>query len=484
MTSSPTTSRHLAGQQKQAWMAIQGLGFFLALPLLVRAGRFLIPIFPLGSFAVGVFLYLRAPALYVGFTWWMWFLGPLIRRIIDYQSGHLTPGPWLLTPLLVTFISVMTLVKHLPNTSRQGGLPFIMCFGSVFYAFCTGVLQNSVTGCVLNLLAWLTPLLFGFHLFVNWRDYPEYRKVIQSTFLWGTLVMGAYGIWQYLVAPEWERFFLREITATSFGKPEPLGIRVFSSLDSPQTFAAVMMAGIILLWTNPKILRNLSAGVGHLSFLLSMARSLWLSWILGMLIFVPSLKARFQMRLVVSVMVASLFIVPILSIEPFSTVIGDRLESLSNTKNDTSANDRAEGYSDLIGLAVTEFVGKGLGSNVESDSLGSKDSGILSMLFSLGWFGSIPYLTGMFLLFFKLFQDSKASLDPFVSAARAIALTTFAQMGLNVPMISSFGMVLWGFIGIGMSAHKYYLYQQTTQQERSYSNVVSLPDRKLQALNK
>ncbi|MCG8363360.1 MAG: O-antigen ligase domain-containing protein, partial [Pseudanabaenales cyanobacterium] len=70
-----------------------GLVLFLALGFLIGAGRFLVLLFPLGSIVVGVFLYRRYPIFYVGFTWWLWFLGPLVRRLIDYQSGHLTYGP-------------------------------------------------------------------------------------------------------------------------------------------------------------------------------------------------------------------------------------------------------------------------------------------------------------------------------------------------------------------------------------------------------
>ncbi|NES00717.1 MAG: hypothetical protein F6J86_44255 [Symploca sp. SIO1B1] len=207
-------------------------------------------------------------------------------------------------------------------------------------------------------------------------------------------------------------------------------------------------------------MRNLSTGVGHLTFLLSMARTAWLSWVAGMLMFVPSLKAKFQMRLIVSVMVASVFIVPLVSMEPFSTVINDRIESFTS-KKDVSANARAEGYSELLEPALNEVIGRGLGTVVHSGSLGSNDSGILSMLFSFGWFGSLPYLTGIFLLLFTLLNSSAAYLDPFVSATRAIALATFAQMGLNVPTIEVIGMVLWGFIGISMAAHKYYQAERT-----------------------
>ena len=88
------------------------------------------------------------------------------------------------------------------------------------------------------------------------------------------------------------------------------------------------------------------------------------------------------------------------------------------------------------------------------------------MLFSLGWFGTIPYLGGIMLLLFKLFQGSEGRFDTFAGAARAIAVSSFlVQIGLNPLTMGSFAMVLWGFVGVGMAAHKYYLYQRTVERE-------------------
>lgn len=470
MSSSSTNSFFLDLQPALAWTAILGLILFSALCILVHAGRILNLAFPLGTFAVGVFLYLRYPILYLGFTWWVWFLTPWVRRLIDYQSGWTDPSPVLLAPSLVTFVTLATFVRHLPKSYHQGGLPFILCFGGVFYSFFVGIIKNSTTEALLGLLGWLSPILLGFHLFVNWRDYPKLSQNIQRTFLWGVLVMGTYGVLQYLLAPEWDKFWMSNALVykglNSIGTPEPLGIRVFSTMNAPQPFAGVLMPGLLLLFSSQGNLRFPAAGAGYLAFLLSSARSAWLSWLVGLLIFMPSLKAHLQMRLIISIMVAAVFVLPLTTIEPFSTAIMPRLESLSNTQDDVSYKARSEGYNKLLGLALSEFLGKGMGSKIEDNNntgLGSNDSGILSMLFSLGWFGTIPYLSGIVLLFFKLFQSSEGHFDSFVSAARAIALGTFSQISLNVVMTGSLGVVLWGFLGIGMAAHKYYWYQRTTQ---------------------
>ena len=55
-----------------------------------------------------------------------------------------------------------------------------------------------------DLANWVYPLLIGFHIMVNARDYPEYRDVLLSTFMWGMLVMGLYGVVQYFVMPQWD----------------------------------------------------------------------------------------------------------------------------------------------------------------------------------------------------------------------------------------------------------------------------------------
>lgn len=165
-----------------AWMAILGLVLFTAVFILAGASKILNLAFPAGSLIVGIFLYIRYPIMYVSFTWWMWFLTPFVRRLIDYRSGFTDPSPVLLSPYLVTLVTLATLWQHLPRMHRQGGLPFVLAFVGVFYGYLIGIIQNPLIVSTKALLEWLTPVLFGFHLFVNWRNYPNYRQNIQRTF--------------------------------------------------------------------------------------------------------------------------------------------------------------------------------------------------------------------------------------------------------------------------------------------------------------
>ena len=442
-------------QPQAAWMAILGLLLITALCLAAGFGKVLNIIFPAGSFAVGLFLYLRYPILYVGFTWWVFFLTPFVRRVSDFRSGFTDPSPILIAPPLVAMITIITFYRNLPKAHEQGGLPFILSALGVFYGFLVGLINGSPVPAIISLMAWVSPILFGFHLFVNWRDYPSYRQNIQRTFLWCVLLTASYGVYQYLVAPEWDRFWLIQTKLyTSMGKPEPLGLRVWSTMNAPLQFGIVMLAGNILLFIGQGNLRIPGLAVGILSILLTSVRTVWGGFIIALITLLGSLKGGFQIRLIAFILMIILCMVPLSTVEPFSQVIQSRVTSLSNVKDDQSAKDRANLYGTTLNLALSEVIGKGNGT------LQPIDSGIIELLLTLGWMGAIPYVGGLLLIFYSLFQSSKSKSDPFASAARAIVVGFLPMLAGSNVIISIPGMVFWGFLGLGMAANKHYQYQR------------------------
>lgn len=459
-----------AGQSSSlAWLAIGGLILLTTACYFGGAGNLLRQVFPAASFVVGVFLYARYPSLYIGYTWWLWFVIALLRRLIDFRSGWVDPSPILLAPFLVTLITFYTFIRYLPKSYRMGGLPFILSIFSVIYGFLIGLVNFSPIVVVRTMLDWISPVLFGFHIFVHWRNYPNMRENTKTVFLWGVLLTGAYGIYQYLVAPQWDTNWLVNTKLTSFGNPAPLEIRVWSTMHSPGPFAIVIMAGLILLFSSQHPMRVPASAVGYLAFLLSMVRSAWGGWLVGLLSLLSSLKPKLQMRLVVTILVMVVCVVPLATIEPFSQVINERFESFANLEKDQSYQDRSKNYDRNIGIALSNILGNGIGGTWFVDKDGKLiqivlDSGILDTFFALGWFGAIPYLGGMILLIYTLFQDSSSRSDPFANAARSISLAVVFQLIFSSLMISLGGVVLWGFLGLAMAAYKYNQHELTNTQ--------------------
>ncbi len=442
-------------QPKTAWMAILGFVIPVSLCLLIGFSSVLQILFPTGAFAVGAFLYFRYPILYLGFTWWVWFLSPFVSRLVEYQNGIVDPGMRfiILSPYLVTMLTAITFFKQLPRLSQKGGLPFILAFLSISYALFIGFAQgNPIPQIIQSLLSWLPGIFLGTHLAVNWRDYPQFQRNTQRVFLWGILVMGIYGVYQYLVAPEWDKFWLRnaEDLQLCCGWPEPLQLRVWSTLNYPFTFAYAMMACLLIVFGSRSPLAVPSIVVGFLAFLLTQVRGAWVGWLIGLMSFFTVLKPNLQVRLIVTFFAIAIFLVPLVTMTSISDGVIERLLTLSNVKADHSANERQAIYAQLVNRALSEFLGRGMGGQAIIDA------GILDVIATLGWVGFLFYGLAIFLMLSTLFQYTEIRLDPFMSAARAILPSILVTLPFNNALVLLPGVLFWSFSGITMAAHKYH----------------------------
>ena len=460
MNHSPTKRFLTILEPAPAWMAILGFVFCSLLLIMAGAGTILSLVFPTLAFAIAIFLYFRAPILYLGFTWWICFLSPLVRRLADYRSGFTEPSPILLAPFVVVLVTLITLYRNLPKAHRLGGLPFILCLASISFGICLGLIQTSPVSVAISGLKWLTPVLFSFHLFVNWREYPNYRQNIQRVFLWGVLVMGIYGIFQYLTVPEWDRFWHINADMESLGYPEPLEIRIWSTMNSPAPFAFFIMAGLLTLIDGTGVLSISASLFGYLSFLLSQVRTAWLGWFGALVILFSSLKSKHQMRLIIIFAVLAMLLIPLISIDSFSENISGRVDTLSNLESDGSGQARLDSYSKFLSNPLISLIGTGIGNQEITAELEVGDSAIISIFLSLGWFGGSIYLGGMLKLIFELWRFSHYSPDSFVNIANAIAMSSLFMLPLSFSNIDVQGICLWGFLGIGLAARKYYQNQR------------------------
>jgi hypothetical protein len=443
----------------EAWFVI--LMFVFVTLILLSAGsigaKILSVVFPLGSFVVGWFLYFRYPVIYLGFVWWLFFLVAFVRRVADFRAGAFSESsPILLAPYMAVLVCGYTLFINLPKIRQQGTLPFILAFASIFYGFLVGlinsvgVINGKPIGVAVRLLEWLCPLLLGYHLYVNWRRYPEYSRNLKNVFLWGVLVMGTYGIYQYLVAPEWDRLWLISSgMLSSSGKPEPLGIRVWSTLNSPGPFGDYMATGLAILLSCHGSFVAPSAAVGFLSFLLSVVRTAWIGWFLGMVSLITFLPTKQKTRLALTIILLAIIVIPLSMIEPFATTISTRMGTLGDLSNDGSTLERKAAFSLLINDALSQVIGTGIGTF-------DTDSAFLVLMFELGWIGTIPYIGSLIAIIIKVFSFDVKSDDIFLPITRAVLIKSIFFLGAGPTMRGSQGVILWGFLGIALAGREYY----------------------------
>jgi hypothetical protein len=413
-------------------------------------------LFPALSFAAGAFLFVRSKPHYVGLVCWLWFITPFFGRMADFQSGWVPSNSVLLAPYITAGISGITLISSLKRLGERGALPYVCALVAILYGLVIGLMRYPLFNVLQALLNWVVPVFFGFFIYEHRELYPEFRKAIETSFLSGILLMGAYGIYQFFVLPDWDRAWMVNVSVHSFGEAEEMGVRVFSTMNAPAIFAAVTMCGLLVLFNLRSKLCLLSAIYGFVALMLTISRASWLGLIAGVAYLLVGMEMRQRARLAMAVAAFAVVMVALYQIPPIGQLIGKRIDTLSAPSQDVSYASRIEGHQQALRTLSGEPFGEGLGSTdtdhftAEDDSsIGPHDSSLLEFLYSLGWTGTLIYAIGLSALAFQLIRSRRK--DPFVLSANAIVIGFAAQFLLNSVMIGVLGFMVWTFASMSLA---------------------------------
>ncbi|MFO8100171.1 MAG: hypothetical protein R6T83_11205 [Salinibacter sp.] len=402
---------------------------------------------------IGFWLYISNPPLYLGFVWWVWFLSPFIRRLADYQLGtftHPKEALILLAPFAVTGLCLFTVFRYGRVLLRLYAVPFGLCMLGVLYGFLVGLPLMGPFDATISLLEWITPLLLGFHVLVLWRQFPEHRRIIRTTFIVGAFVLGTYALIQFFFMPGWDRLWMTGSKMNSIGQPEPFEVRVFSMLNAPGPLATTLVPGLLLLFESRTLMGKLTAIPGYVGFLLTLVRSAWGAWMVGMLYLVWRLTGRLRIRLLALTVVMAIAVVPVAMMSEISEVTGDRVETLGSIGDDGSLSAREDMYRTATIDALINPLGEGLGSEIF-------DSGFVTILWQLGWVGGSLYLGGLIWLLWSAVLSPRAVLpDQFTIILAATVLGYFANLAFGTVHVEIAGCVMWSFLGLIVASRRYH----------------------------
>jgi hypothetical protein len=432
-------------------------------------------VYPALAAFIALVLYFKAPRAYVGFTLWIWFLTPEIRRLIDFRSGYTEPNLALLAPFFVASIGGLAIVTH----ARRGTLiiptPLLFCGTSVLYGFAVSVFLGASNETIFAFLNWLSPILFSLYLVLNYTDYPAIRKTFETNLAIGAGFMGAYGVYQFVTAPPWDVYWLNNISIglidPSFGQPVPFGLRVWSTLNSAGPFANVMMACLLLLFVTPNRFKLPFSVFGYLGFLLSSVRTAWLGFLIGLALLMRGQKPATIVKLIGSLLLLVACLVPVISSPELAPVLGDRVKTFSNLGQDESFRERQDMYQIMFEIIRQQPFGHGLHNGEIVRNL-VVDSGFLIMLFSLGWAGTVLYLAGVVIF---LFTKQTTADDKFPWVMKAICIAYLAQLVGGIMFVNVTGAMFWMCYGMATCAESWHNAQTYEQLQLAREAHNALP---------
>ena len=414
-------------------------------------------VFPLLSVAAGGFLLWRSKPLYVTLVFWLWFVTPFFGRVADFQAGSTPPNPAELAPYLVAGLSGISLLLSPRFLARREALPYMCACVAILYGTVLGLAFLPLFDVMRALLNWVVPVVFALFVYGHRQHYAEFCKAIERSFLYGLLVLGAYGIYQFFNPPDWDRAWILTVQLNSSGVPEPMKTRVFSTMNSPAVFSATMACGLLILFNMKSKVRLLAVACGFVGLIFSLSRASWISLAVGSIYLVFRLGMRARLRLILAAAAGVAVLGALAQIPGIHAIVAERVGTLSQPGHDASFSARIDGHVRALRSLSEDPWGEGMGSTdtLHATSggeagIGPHDSTLLELLYSLGWVGASLYLLGFGLLLAQLVR--KGGSDRFALSAQAALAGLLAQMLLVSVFLGVLGFLVWTFAAMILSA--------------------------------
>jgi hypothetical protein len=426
------------------------LGISLTLVLVwLDLPKLLALLYPVGATTIGFWLYATQRPLYFGFVWWLWLITPFIRRVVDYLMGNYVAFSLpMLAPYMVTALVFLDIPRFGAMLKKRTFVPFGFLLVALIYGYLVGIAKVGILPATFAFLDWTAPVVLGFHVLVSWDLYPKYKRVLQSVLMWGTFFLGLYGLYQFVSPPPWDALWMSGSGMSSIGQPNPYEIRVFSMLNAPGPYAMVLMAGLLLLLDRHGPLTIVSGLFGYVGLLLSLVRGAWGGLVMGLGLITIGLQGFKRMRLIALLVVVGVLSIPIVSFEPIEAEVGDRAETLRDVGEEGSFKARVALYRTMTVQALSAPIGSGLGSM-------GWDSGFISVVYKLGWFGALCYFSGMIWLLKEAWKVRKQVNDSFLVYATSIAAVYFSLQLMGIQTMGVKGVVFWTLISITLAGKLY-----------------------------
>lgn len=340
---------------------------------------------------------------YLLLTLWITALTPLIRRLIDQQAGWDATNVVLTAPYVIALPMLPSVMQRIGMVEKESVLFPGIAGLCLFYGFVVSLMKGNLTPAVIGSADWGIPLLYYFFILVHGDRLPDLLNRLPQFVAINMLLLGGYGIWQFVNPPGWDQLWMKSAEVGAFGIPEPYMVRVFSTLNSAGPFSCWMMVLIVLSFGFKSRLTPIARLAGVMALVFTTVRTSWGGLAIALLIIILS-SGRKATKSALGAIFAIIAVGSLITAFPdINDVISARIATFGDLKDDGSLLERQDISSRMLGLIADTPLGVGLGTlgrGVIADPTqgvftGPIDNGVLEILGSLGWLSGVVYLIAL-----------------------------------------------------------------------------------------
>ncbi len=376
------------------------------------------------------------------------------RHFVDWHVGYSLTNPIMLSPYLATLVTLPDVALYLLNRRRYAAV-FIAMILTMLSGLVIPLLHGQLQGSLLTLLRWLCPVLFGLYILAHAGEREAIRNAVGRTFLIALPAAAVYGLVQFVAILPWDAFYmLNAKTMDSIGYPMPFLVRVFGTMNSPGSLAAMLATGALL--TLPLV-----RGLGWIGFVLTFAALLMttqraaLGGFTVAVVLLGLIGRDRVMRASLLRLAATLGLTMLiaLSIPGASKKVATSFGSVSSLDKDDSAQVRLAQYQNFPQWLDEQPYGRGLDwvedpAYVRVGRLIAIDSGLIDGFVTFGVPGGLLFFTTIGILVAAGAGIAARSRNPAAQAEFAAVVFGFSQLPFGAQETSEHGMFIYLAIGL------------------------------------
>ncbi|OXM13716.1 hypothetical protein CGZ75_22115 [Paenibacillus herberti] len=390
----------------------------------------------------------------------IWLIGPELRRLNDWVLGDYSSLTLLsLTPLITTLLLLIPVgIKRvrIENSVAKVLNAYLIPF---LYAAVLGVLLNKTAG-IYSTGNYFIPLLIFVYMIVKRPD-DQVKQSWLKTMVTMAVLLSVYAWIQYLILPPWDLMWMEGAKMVSLGKPEPLGFRPFSTLNSTGTLSVFLVAAILAGISSPQV-RKPFGMIGVIIIIsalgITLVRASWVVLLICLLAYVllSSKKNRLKSLGGICILFAgTYFVLPLL---PGGASMMDRVGTFGSLGEDHSANARLSIVFNTIPELFTRPLGGGFGSIGKStdlnggegafNTLNSVDNGYLGVFAVFGLVGGLLFFRALFMHWKLIYKGAVHNTYRVLGLVFLINLMVAYVFGGE--LVSMSALIFWFFTGMGV----------------------------------
>jgi hypothetical protein len=326
--------------------------------------------------------------------------------------------------------------------------------GCAAYATVLSLFQGDWLNAASGSLKWFAPLLYAAVL-ADHAKRDEIMQAASSAFLTILPIISLYGIVQYVDPPAWDRYWMEFAPILSVGDPVPYGVRTFSTMNSPASFATFTAVGLILVCFSRSAWRSVApASLAGIALLLSLYRTAWLSLAAGLLFcMLFSSTRRRALAILIGIVVT---IILVTTLTPFGDVISDRVATFVEGTQDESALERFDEFITLWNQSDSSLFGSGF-STTDVGSAGKMpvDGMIVECWLSMGIIVGLVCLSGLVLAAVNTIRSAWLERNQDAIIVGALGCGALMQLPLANITAGETGFLFWTFAVLATRQHDF-----------------------------